>query len=333
MSHPFVHPAAESLLQRVAHLFSSRKAFLRKDRHIVFVCGGPIQHGPPQGTATPSPHPPQSSQSIGQTSRAASLRSQFLDYADKQLINFRFFLAERASIDLLAHSEPQFLDLAAFELLISEIADCIVLFPESAGSIAELGFFSNSKDVRKKILLVNDQQYQGSESFINLGPVNLINTWSNFRPSIVLDFQSRTIDFSPVREKLTRLIRSSNRKAFVYKPVRQMNSFEKVSVVLELINIFQIVTLEHLLRILESAFEANEADHGPDEVPTIISFLIALQLIERKGDGEQYFVMGKNVESFIDFDNITIDDIKAEILLYYREHEPETLGSLSRLIT
>lgn len=329
MSHPFAHPSARPLLDRVAHLFLSKKAFLRKNRHIVFVCGGPVQQKSQDCSsdlATPSSQP---SNASGKNPKISSLRSQFLAYAETQLLNFRLFLAEKASVDLLAHSEPQFLDLAAFELLISDIADCIVLFPESAGSIAELGFFSNSHHVRKKILLVNDQQHQGSESFINLGPVHLINTFSKFKPSVILDFQSSTIDFSPVREKLIRLIRSSNRKAFIYESAKQIDAFEKLSIVLELVNIFQVVTIEHICHILTATFQ-SEPDQ--DELRTIISMLIALKFVERKGADGQHLVMVKNVESFFVFDNFEINDMRIEIVAYYQEHEPETFSSIPRLI-
>ena len=84
-----------------------------------------------------------------------------------------------------------------------------------------------------------------------------------------------------------------------------------------------------LHRILEIAFEAKP---NPDELLTIISFLVSLELIERKGDRGQYFVMKRDVQSFLAFDNIDLNDIKAEVLSYYREYEPETYDSIPELI-
>ena len=103
-------------MKKVAQVFSTRKVFLTKKHHIVFVCGGSIQNG------------------------STSVRSKFLTYAENNLKGLTVFVAEYAWIDLLSFSSPQFVNLSEFENLVSEISDCILIFPETDGAVAELGF-------------------------------------------------------------------------------------------------------------------------------------------------------------------------------------------------
>src|SRR5436305_15007714 len=107
-----------TLISRVAHAFSAAGAYLTVDRHLLFVCGGSV-------------HPAHN-----------SLRKKFLAYANAELPNFRVFLAESATRDMFDYHPPHFLNLAHFEEFIAAYSDCIVLFPESQGSLAEIGFFS-----------------------------------------------------------------------------------------------------------------------------------------------------------------------------------------------
>ena len=82
MSHPFQHPAMRVLLDQVAHIFTSTDAYLTADRHLLFLCGG---------------------------SDAASLRKQFMTYAEVALPSFRVFLAESAAKDITHFGPPTFL--------------------------------------------------------------------------------------------------------------------------------------------------------------------------------------------------------------------------------
>lgn len=53
---------------------------------------------------------------------------------------------------------------------ISEIADKIIIVLESESAFCELGAFAHPK-LRNKLIVVNDQRYQASTSFINTGPL------------------------------------------------------------------------------------------------------------------------------------------------------------------
>ena len=66
-------------------------------------------------------------------------------------------------------------DLIEFERDIAHICKVIVLFVESAGSIAELGSFAIIPEITEKLIVFVHQEYSHSTSFVALGPLKKIN--------------------------------------------------------------------------------------------------------------------------------------------------------------
>jgi hypothetical protein len=146
MADQFANPTGRKLLEEVGSIFKNKPVFQRRPPHVLFVCGGPISAGP------------------------TSMRRDFIDWAKAALPDFMVLLAEDAFKEALFHHPRKFINLATFERLVAEISDCIIIFPESAGSFAEVGYFSALKDVRTKVLVVNDRKFEGVDSFVTLGP-------------------------------------------------------------------------------------------------------------------------------------------------------------------
>ena len=193
MGHPFAHPQSGAVLERVALLYRAKGIYASRDRRIIFVCGGPT------------------------SGRGATktMRSRFIRYAQKNLKNYRIFVAEAAYKDYVNQPANDFFNVAEFEELIASVSDCIVLFPESPGSFAEAGFFAKSIEIRKKVLLVNDLQLQSTDSFVNIGPVDLFNTLSKFKPALQLNYSSRTpIGFRHIRQRIESRVPTRQREAF-----------------------------------------------------------------------------------------------------------------------
>jgi hypothetical protein len=92
-------------------------------------------------------------------------------------------------------------DLLSLESLLAQSVDLLIIVVESAGSIAELGAFVNDKDLRKKILAINDLSLKKKRSFINQGPIKLLKKTA---PSSVLYLDFNDPDF----EKLLKYIRT-----------------------------------------------------------------------------------------------------------------------------
>ncbi len=64
--------------------------------------------------------------------------------------------------------------LLSLENMLAEAVDVIIIFPESPGSYAELGAFSNNIELAKKLICIQDNKYKHKKSFINYGPIRLL---------------------------------------------------------------------------------------------------------------------------------------------------------------
>ena len=109
----------------------------------------------------------------GKTARGGTYRSA-RDYFNRHLkkqnpaIASRVRLAEE--INEWFQRDNVFPDLLELENYLADLADLTVLFVESPGSIAELGAFANSGDIRPKTLAVLNNLHGSEGSFISDGP-------------------------------------------------------------------------------------------------------------------------------------------------------------------
>jgi hypothetical protein len=71
-------------------------------------------------------------------------------------------------------SGPNRYDLLSLENLLAEAVDAVVLIIESPGAIAELGAFVNHPVLRKRLIVIQDERYRRTKSFIGHGPVRLL---------------------------------------------------------------------------------------------------------------------------------------------------------------
>lgn len=66
--------------------------------------------------------------------------------------------------------------LLSLENLLADSVDAVVILPESAGSLVELGAFANNVQLAGKIVCLANSKYRHSKSFINYGPHRLIRS-------------------------------------------------------------------------------------------------------------------------------------------------------------
>lgn len=121
-----------------------------EDVKFVFLCGANIQHGTP-----------------------SKRRQILLNFSTRHLPHTKFFLAE--SIFTVLEAEGHKTNLLDIENDLSNFADFVIVVLESESTFCELGAFAIHKELRKKLIVVNDYKYRKSESFINLGPVKAIS--------------------------------------------------------------------------------------------------------------------------------------------------------------
>lgn len=291
MSHPVTQPESDRLVETVAEVFRTGKAFKSRDHSLLFVCGGPT--GPTD----------------------ASLRRDFLEYASRELPAFRVFLSELAAQDLTRSRRPKFFNLATFEELLSEVAECVLIFVESAGSIAELGYFAKSDEISAKLLVVNDLGVQTRESFINNGPVQLINGKSAFQPTVHINPANAASEFGFIKERLSRF-NKRYRERFSFKPIGELERQDQLFLILEVINVFRVIDVHGIVHLL------TRWCGQPDEekVRQLISVLMAAGYVRRLSGDSHMFSMCPGIKSFIELDGFAADKFRLELADHYRRH-------------
>jgi hypothetical protein len=88
---------------------------------------------------------------------------------------------------------------------LAKLADIVVIVVESPGTFAELGAFSLSDELRKKLLPIVDVQYKDANSFINTGPLTWIDVDSAFRPTVYVSFSVILDAVQELDDRLARL--------------------------------------------------------------------------------------------------------------------------------
>jgi hypothetical protein len=91
------------------------------------------------------------------------------------------------------------------EEALADLADSLVIVVESPGAFAELGAFSLVDRLRRKLLLILDNEYEEDQSFINTGPVRWADEDSQFKPAIFTDLKIILGATGALEERLRRL--------------------------------------------------------------------------------------------------------------------------------
>ena len=295
MGHLFSHGKAKPLLKRVATFFDPGNAFISAKRNLIFVCGG---------------------------TDGDCMRSRFLKFAEKELSNCHIFLAESALEALVSEPGAGCHDLTAIENFIGEIADAIVLFPESPGSCAELGYFSKTPKLAQKSLVISDYNLQGQDSFIALGPIHQIDTKSIYKPSIQLIYGEEA-DFKHISQRLAKRI-TRTRKSFL-KKAGPLADREYFFVVLELIRIFSAITVDGIEYVVKSIFEHAR----PQTIKQVVAILVGAHLVSRCGPDKAFYCITSGESALMEFEGIDETDFKLALSDFYRTCAPDIAGIVS----
>jgi hypothetical protein len=202
-------------------------------------------------------------------------------------------------------------DLLSLEHLLAESVDAIIVIPESAGSIAELGVFSNDFDLRKKLICLVDVKYKKDKSFINQGPIKLIKKENSnavifFDP---MDITSAIQDLIPLLKKLKKssLLVSSKLSLL------QLDNF-----LLQTIFILEPISKNVLTSI--TGFATEDKKNNFQSATTALTILAKRRLIELTSLGYRLTPLGinqfrnlrktirkKNTANSIQIDNLRLE--------------------------
>jgi hypothetical protein len=240
LRHPRYVPIRDRL---ITHLQRTRYRFRRLDP-VVFLCGG-----------------------AGSKSRDA-LR----DYLKKYSPDLDVFYAERVWESIAKLGER---DALQMEADLAELADIVIVIVESAGTIAELGAFSVSEPLRKKLLPLVDEKYQHESSFLATGPLRWIDNESDFKPTIYTSLKFITTAADKIEDRLKRIPASHSVK------VSDLAASPKhlLFFICDLIAVIYPATIPmivHYLTQISPSLVSSKIN-----IPTLVGLAVAMDLLRR----------------------------------------------------
>lgn len=289
----------ESILDGVRDIFSRDQAFYRPRSHLCFVCGAQQEE---------------------------SLRGAFLRHLKARSLESPLPVIAEEAIDEFLSDGGGRLDLADFEVVIADVVDSILIFPESPGSFAELGYFSALPQISSKTLVVNKAEYQGS-SFINQGPIPLINKNSQYHPIPMILPPDLDEGFGNV---VTRLIGQATgkreyRRRFELGNFSEMPPRQVFVMLYEILRAFGYLTEQNLKFVLRGVV----GDYKIELVRKLMALLVAMDYVKRTEHGDYY--MGKEAPALLEYKGSAFDKVRITIMGFYQKHDHEVYARVTSL--
>ncbi len=191
-------------------------------------------------------------------------------YLAKHTPDLDLFYAEKVwdEIATLGHR-----DALQMEEDLAKLADLIIVIVESAGTLTELGAFSLSPGLRKKLLPIVDEEYEHHSSFIANGPLHWINAESDFRPTIYAPFNRVLVVINQIEERIKRIPKSHSIK------ISDLSTSPKYFLffIYDLISVIQpapLSMINYYLSAIVPSFKSSTID-----IPTLIGLAVAMGLL------------------------------------------------------
>lgn len=144
--------------------------------------------------------------------------------------------------DLLSKTEKA--NLLSVEERLSDFCDCLLIVLESESTYAELGAFAIKDELAEIMLVVNDRQFEGGESFISRGPLDKIDGLSRFGRTIYVDPACILRAAPEIRERLESV---QPQKGKGYR-VNDQEAFAKLKPKLRMLLLLDMISLFHPLK-------------------------------------------------------------------------------------
>jgi hypothetical protein len=276
---------------------SDSLTFLDQDSIIIFVCGA--ANNPEKPTA----------------------RERFMQYAQKHLTHYHFFMAEKFFTDFNNHTK---MDLLSIETKLTSFSDCVIIILESVGSFTELGAFANSEKIAKIILTVNKDEFKTSNSFVTLGPIAKLDKISKFKPCVFANFDRILTAVNEISNRLQKIERT-NRKRIILKDHSAFNEATpklRMLFLMDLITMFNPLSHTDLLKLLTHFYGNLPLDIHPE-----IGMLLALNMIVRINN----FYLPVFSRTFLFYSYLGCDttEIRTNVINHYHKYSAERIQALA----
>ncbi len=284
----------ESVVIELKGFFSNGAFYVAgSDLPVLFVCGGSLESG-------------------------KSLRARFLE-AIPSVFPGAVLLKAEDCYSAVRERERTFFSLTLFETLIAEISDCIVLFPESPGSFAEVGYFAGSERLLPKLLVASPGGHQAKESYLNCGPLAAVDRASKFRSSLWLLSDS----FDAVHERLKNALPKRHRR-LAFGDGEKLSYRECFYASFLVIWLCGALQTDDVVSLLVGIFGARYKK----TTLRCLSILVASGLVSI--DSEGYYLALANPASRIGIDKINLEMTRARLFSTLSRADPVGHNSFLR---
>lgn len=293
--------------EKLKDYFSRGELFFSRDTHLCFACG--------------------SAQDKNSETGKPSLRALFIEHVfrrnDDKMVCVR---AEAAATELLRQIDERGQNISEFERVIAETVNSVLIFPESPGSFAELGYFSAHDQIARKTLVAVLHEHQ-SNSFINLGPIHAISKSSIFSPIPYVLVTPLEAQMPQIVEKL--LGESQKKRAyrdrFYLKTWKAYDSRHQLAILDEIIDLAGAITEVDLRQAMMDSFGAYDIS----KTRLQLAILVASGRIVRNDNGDIFSCVRHS--QFIESNVLDRLDLKATWRRAYETHDPSVLIDLGEV--
>jgi hypothetical protein len=241
LNHPKFVRVREEILQAV----QKHEYRFRRTPNVIFLCGG-----------------------IG--SQPRDRLAEFLRKKHKE--DTLLFYAEEVWIAISRYEELSALEM---EAKLAALSDIVIIIVESPGTFAELGAFSLSNDLRKKLLPILDEKYRTGKSFVETGPVRWTDKDSDFRPAIWVDHKSILEAAVEIETRLDKILPTPVRVANLAASPKHLLFF-----ICDLVAIFGPCPAAHVAYYVQRLLGGEQRS-----VPTLLGLATAMGLLKSFGTG------------------------------------------------
>jgi hypothetical protein len=293
--------------EKLKNYFSRGNLFFSRDTHLCFACGSAEE----KNLETGNP----------------SLRSLFIKHVlerkDDKIVCVR---AETAATELLRQIDERGKNISEFERVIAETVNSVLIFPESPGSFAELGYFSAHEKIARKTLVAVLHEHQ-SNSFINLGPIHAISKLSVFSPIPYVLVTPLNEQMPKIVEKLLgeSQIKRAYRERFELQTWKAYDLRNNLAILDEIIDLVGAITEADLKQVITESFGAYDISTTRLQ----LAILVASGRIVRNHNGDIFSRLRHS-----QFIESTAQDrlvLKAAWRRAYETHDPTVLTELDEV--
>lgn len=211
--------------------------------------------------------------------------------------------------DLLAGQGQH--SLLHLENILADCVDVIVLFPESPGSFAEIGAFSNNPRLAKKLIVLSNKNYKSNKSFINYGPYRLIK---ESKTGSVFHVNYNDLDDSVLGKKLYKKVNAKVSKIKKEYPVKKdvTNILEVEHFILPCIYLIDDSNFLTLTKLISFA-TGEDSKFCEIAIKSSLGRLAAKRFISRTSDGYNVTPQGA-IYVRNTFTSTALDKVRLEVL-------------------